>query len=275
MTPLARQQPLRHLLLVGLAAITLTPFVVMLFTSAKDTGQITLSIWALPSPIRWENYHFGYVATVRYLFNSTLIAVLTCVLTIAAAALAGYGLSRLRFAGRGLIYAAIIALLMVPGTLLVVPLFLTVRELGLLNSYAGLILPQVAGGLPLAVFLFTGFFRTLPEDLFAAARIDGASEWRILFAIVLPLSLPIINTIAILNLLGSWNAFVWPLLCIRDESLRTIPVGLAFLWTEQSLRAYPGKLMAAYVVASIPPLVVFLLAMKPFMRGVTSGALKG
>jgi ABC-type glycerol-3-phosphate transport system permease component len=264
-----------HTVLVVLAVLSLLPLAMMVLISAKDPAQLFTRFWSLPDPIRWSNYAFGWDVVARYIFNSVVVTVATCGLVIGAAAPAAFALSRMDFIGRRVVYLAIVALLMVPGVFMLVPLFLTVRSVGLLNSYPGLILPQVAGGLPLAVFLFYGFFAQLPRDLFDAARIDGASEWRVLVNLVMPLSMPVVSTVAILVVLASWNNYLWPLLCIRDETLRTLPVGLAFLWTEQNLRFNPEKEMAAYVIGALPLVLCFLLAMRPFMRGLSSGALKG
>jgi ABC-type glycerol-3-phosphate transport system permease component len=272
---LDRLQVPAHTALLILVFLSLMPFLMMLLISAKDPAQLFTNFWGLPSPVRWNNYLFGIDVVSQYIANSILVSGATCLLTVAVAAPAAYALSRMRFAGRRMVYMAIIALLMVPGVFMLVPLFLTVRGLGLLNSYPGLILPQVAGSLPIALFLFHGFFADLPRDLFDAARIDGAAEWRVLLHVVVPLSIPIVSTVAILNVLASWNNYLWPLISVRDEALRTLPLGLAFLWTEQDLRFFPGKEMAAYVIGTLPLLICFLFAMRPFMKGLSSGALKG
>ncbi len=254
--------------------VTMLPFIVMLNMALKDPAQIYARFWSFPSPIRWANLLFGAKVTLRYIANSLFVSAGVCLLTLAGGLLAAYAFSVHRFPGRRTLYIAVIALMMVPGILMLVPLFLTTRTLGLLNTYAGMILPQAAGSLALAVFLLRGFFDELPRDFFDTARIDGAREWRILAHIVLPLSMPIISTVAIVNILASWNNYVWPLLVVRDASLRTIPLGLAFVDTEFYLRLKPGKMMAAYAMASLPMVVFFLAAMKTFIQGMTSGALK-
>ena len=264
-----------HIILLVLVFLSLVPFLMMVLISAKDSAQLFTRFWGLPDPVRWGNYSFGWQAVAQYISNSVLVSAVTCAVTIGVAAPAAFAMSRMNFIGRRVLFMAVVALLMVPGVFMLVPLFLTVRGLGLLNSYPGLILPQVAGGLPIAIFLFHGFFSDLPKDLFDAARIDGANEWRVLSQIVMPLSLPIVSTVAILNLLATWNNYLWPLVCVRDEGLRTLPVGLAFLWTEQNLRFSPGKEMAAYVIGAIPLLICFMIALRPFMKGLTGGALKG
>jgi len=263
-----------HGVLTLLALLTALPFALMLAMSAKDLGQLTLSFWAWPSPIRWENYWFGLKITLHYLANSLAVSGAVCVLTLGCAALAAYAFSRFRFLGRESLFATLLIALMIPSALLLVPLFLLCREFGLLDTAWVLVLPQTAGALPLAILLLRSFFDELPRDLFDAARIDGASEFRVLWHIVVPLSLPVFSTVAILNLLSSWNNYIWPLLTVQSESLRTLPLGLAFLVFEYDLKFEPGKVMAAYLMTSLPLLIVFLFMTRPFVKGLTSGALK-
>src|SRR5690606_22150575 len=134
--------------------------------------------------------------------------------------------TRFRFPARRGLFGIFVTARMIPSALLLVPLFLVCRELGLLDTTLGLVLPQAAGALPLAILLLRSFFEELPRDLFDAARIDGASELRVLWHVVVPLSLPVFSTVAILNLLSSWNNYIWPLLTVQSESLRTLPLGL-------------------------------------------------
>lgn len=268
------RQAMLHMALVILAAVTLFPVLMMVQLALKDSAQMTVRFWGLPRPFRWDNIMFGIEATLGCIANSILVSGAVCALTLALALLAAYSFSHLRFRGSEALFLAVVGLLMVPGVLVLVPLFLTTRDLGLINGYWGLILPQVAGGLPLGIFFLRGFFDGLPADLFDAARIDGASEFSVLRHVVVPLSKPILGTVAVLNILATWNNYVWPLVVVRDASLRTIPLGLAFLVTEHDLLRQPSKQMAAFAVASIPMVVCFLVAMRPFMRGITSGALK-
>lgn len=215
------KQILINAIAMALVAVTIFPFLIMLLMAAKDSAQLYARFWAFPNPIRWENFAFGAFVTYRYILNSVTVSAFVCLGTIVCGMFAAYAFSVLRFPGRKLLYASTISLMMVPGILMLVPLFLTVRTLGLLNSYTGLILPQIAGGIAMAVFFFRNYFDTVPKDLFDSARIDGAREWQILLHVVFPLSLPIISTVAVVNILGSWNNYIWPLLVVRDASLRT------------------------------------------------------
>ncbi|MBL9205593.1 MAG: carbohydrate ABC transporter permease [Opitutaceae bacterium] len=257
-----------------LALLTVLPLVIMTAMSAKDLGQLTLSFWAWPSPIRWENYAFGLKVTLHYLGNSLLVSGAVCVLTLVCAGLAAYAFSRFRFRGRQGLFGALLLALMLPNALLLVPLFLLCRELGLLDTPWALVLPQAAGALPLAILLLRTSFDGLSRELFDAARIDGASELRVLWHVVVPLSLPVFSTVAILNLLASWNNYIWPQLAVQTESLRTLPLGLAFLVFEYDLKFQPGRVMAAYLMSSLPVLILFLFMTRPFVKGLTSGALK-
>jgi len=270
-------QLLLHVGLLGLSLMTLFPFIMMLMIASKDRAQIATRFWGFPDPIRWENFATGFTLTQRYILNSVVVSGFATLLTLACAVMMAYAFSQLRFPGRTALWVCSISLLMVPGILVLVPLFLTVRSLGMLNSYPGLILPQVAGALPFALFLFRTFFDQLPRDLFSSARIDGASEPAVLWHVVLPLSKPIVSTVGVLTLLATWNNYVWPLVCVRDEELRTIPLGLVFLFTELNLSNFPnpGLEMATYAVASVPMLVCFFFALRTFLHGLTSGAIKG
>lgn len=263
-----------HVVLGVLVLLTLLPFAVMLMLSSKDLGQLTLRFWDFPSPIRWDNYLFGLQVTVRYLGNSLLVSGIVCALTLVCAGLAAYAFSRFRFRLRTPLFTGLLGTLMVPATLTLVPLFLVCKNSGLLDSFWGLVLPQTAGALPMALLLMKTFFDDLPGDLFDAARIDGANELQVLWQIVRPLCLPVVSTVAILNLLATWNNYIWPLIAVQNESLRTLPLGLAFLTAEQNLLYEPGKVMAAYAIASAPLILFFILATKPFVQGLTNGALK-
>ena len=269
-------QILLHLGLLALSALTLFPAAMMVLIASKDRAQLYTRFWSLPDPVRWDNFATALSLTLPFILNSVVVSAGVTLLCVAISVAAAYGFSRLEFPGRNVAWVAMIALLLVPGVLVLVPLFLTVRGLGLFNTYAGLVLPQVAGGIPFAVYLFKSFFDQLPDDLFAAAAIDGASDLQMIRHIVLPLSKPIVATVAVLTLLGSWNNYVWPLVVTRDESLRTIPLGLVFLFTDLNLSNFPnpGLEMAAYLIGSLPMLVFFFFATRTFMQGISSGAIK-
>ena len=267
----------QHLLILTIsifAVFTLFPFAIMILYSGKSYAQILTNFWAMPNPILWQNYLFGMEVTGRYILNSIIVSTGVLFITIIISSLAAYAFSQINFFGRKATHSAILSLLFIPSTLTLIPLFTTVRDLGLLNSYSGLILPQVATSLPMAVFLLKAFFDELPQDLYNAAKIDGANELQTLRHLVIPLSLPVFSTLIVLNILSSWNNYIWVLLSVRDAALRTLPLGLNIIKVEANLLYDPGKLMAAYFIASLPMLIVFLIALKPFMKGMTAGAIK-
>jgi ABC-type glycerol-3-phosphate transport system permease component len=188
--------------------------------------------------------------------------------------LAAYAFVFFQFPLKRLLFWAILILMMLPGILVLVPLFVVTRNLGLMNSYAGLILPQVAGNLVIAIFLFHAYLEDFPRPLIEAARIEGASEWAVLWRVVLPLCTPVASTVVIVTVLSTWNNYAWPLLVVRDEALRTIPLGLGFIQTEYDLQHNTSVLMACYAVASVPLLACFLVFLRPFLEGLSAGAVK-
>lgn len=246
----------------------------MIFLSLKDNGQIFGRFWSLPDPVRWENYETGWIAMRRYIFNTLWYSLASVVLVVFLSSLSGYVFARHKFPGKEVIYVVILALLMVPGILTLIPAFVLVSQLGLLNTPWALILPWTAGGQIFGILLCRSYFATLPQELFDAAKVDGATEFEQYFRIALPLSWPILVTLAIMHLVGSYNDFIWPLLTITDENIQVVTVGLTRFQGEFGAVAY-GPQMAAYAVASIPLVILFAFGMRYYVRGLTSGAVKG
>jgi ABC-type glycerol-3-phosphate transport system permease component len=248
------------------------PLLIMLLTSLKSKMQVSLGVFKLPTVIHWDNYSRAFDAVLPYAMNSILIAVAAVVGVLIASSLAAYAFARYRFPGREILYYLIIALMMVPAVLVLIPMFKLVVALDMLNTYWVVILPQIASGCIIAVFLLRSFFAGLPEDLFESFRIDGASEITILTRLVLPLSKPIMGTIAVLNFHSSWNDYIWPLVTINKNALKPVVTGIMSFSNEYSTDY--GPMMAAYVLASIPLMLVIGFAMKYFVDGLTSGAVK-
>jgi ABC-type glycerol-3-phosphate transport system permease component len=255
-----------------LVFLTFFPVVFMFITSFKNNTDYAINFWGLPGIFRIENFGRAWDAIHAYIWNSIIVCVAVVAGVIVLACICAYVFSRFSFPGKEMLYYAILSLMMIPGILTLIPSFIVVRELGLLNSHLALILPALGGGQVFCIFVLRSFFATIPQELFDAARMDGASELRVLWSIVIPLSKHIIGTVAILNVLGTWNSYIWPLITLRDENLRTIPIGIAFLSTEYRIQI--GETMAANVLASIPMLVLFAFTMKYFIRGLSSGAIK-
>ena len=267
-------QVLLILTLVVILALSFVTIALMVFLSLKDNGQIYGRFWSLPDPIRWGNYRDGWFTMRRYIFNSLVYSLASVVGVVFLSSLSGYVFARHRFPGKEIIYVVILALLMVPGILTLIPTFVLVRQLGLINTPWALILPWTAGGQIFGILLCRSFFATLPQDLFDAAKVDGASEFEQYFRIALPLSWPIMVTLAIMHLVGSYNDFIWPLLAISDQNIQVVTVGLTQFRNEFGTINW-GPRMAAYAVSSVPLVILFAFGMKFYVRGLTSGAVKG
>ncbi|MEV6491480.1 carbohydrate ABC transporter permease [Actinoplanes sp. NPDC051633] len=260
---------------LGLGVLVVVgPFLWMLLASVKPEAEIRQvpPTW-LPETWTLENFRqlFTRLNFPLYFFNSTLVALVVTVGNLLFCSLLGYALAKLNFPGKRALLLVVLGMLMVPGMVLFVPQFVLVSNLGLANSYAGLILPFLAG--PFGVFLMRQFLGTIPDDLIEAARVDGAGEWRIFFRIVLPLCRPALATLGILTFLSSWNNFLWPLVVATTEDKYTLPVALALYSVGQNRTDF-GLLLAGSVVVVLPILIVFLVLQRHFMRGIATTGLK-
>ena len=259
--------------LIMLVILTFYPFVFMIVTSTKSATQFIHHYWlpVLPFHIK-ENYVAAWEQVDRYLINTVYVGTVSVVAGLITISLAGYVFARHSFPGKGLLFSAIMLLMMVPGILQMIPQFMWCKQLGLLNTYWVLILPYIAAGQVYAIYVLRTFFASLPQGLFDAAKIDGASDFQIYYRVALPLSKGILGTLAILRFSAVWNDLIWPLIAVNDERHRTITVGLYF-FQSGTLTQY-GAMFAGYFMASIPLLILFALFMKQFMAGITSGAIK-
>jgi multiple sugar transport system permease protein len=264
-----------HLFLAPLAVVMLLPLVWMVVTSLETEAQtfhFPPILW--PGTLRFENYanvirqsEFG-----TWFWNTTVVTVTIVVSNLALCTLAAYAFARIRFLGRGVIYFVLLATLMVPLQVVLIPTFLIVKDLGLLDRLGALIVPHLAS--VFGIFMLTQFFRTLPIELEEAARIDGASRLSILLRIVVPLSLPALATLAVIQFMWTWNEFLWPLVTIlTNQSAFTLQLGLAtFQGAHQSQWHFVA---AANIMSMVPILVLFLLAQRYFVRGIATQGLKG
>lgn len=208
-----------------------------------------------------------------YMVNTFIVALLTALGVTLLGSATAYILARYRFMGSKAVFMLIISTMMFPGVLTLVPSFLLVKNLGLLNTYWAMILPYIAGGQVFAIFIFKSFFHALPEELFESARIDGAGHFRIYWHLVLPLSKPSISVVLIMNLLSTWNNFLWPFITNTDGRYHVVASGI-FAMTSTAQAANFSTMYAAYAISALPLLVLFIYATKPFVRGITSGAFK-
>ncbi len=261
-------------LLIGFAVVSLAPLLWMLSVSFMAQGEAsTFPPPLLPRSPTLANYRelFERNGLGRYLFNSTLIATAVTLLSLAFNLAAGYAFAKLPFRGREKLFKTLLAALVIPAQVAMIPLFLLMKTLGLVNSYGGVIVPAMAG--IFGIFLVRQYARSIPDELLDAARIDGASEGRIFARIVVPLLKPVIVTLAIFTFLASWNDFMWPLIVLADQSNYTLPVALASLSREH---VQDNELMMAGSVVTIAPvLLLFLVMQRHYIDGLLLGSVKG
>lgn len=264
-----------HAVLSLYALAVLLPLLIMVINSFKTTREIFLTpfsppaSWSLQSYLEvWQRASFGV-----YFANSLWVSVTSVVLILVISSMAAYGLARYRFPGVDALRLYFLAGLMVPLRLGVVPLFLLIQRLGLLDSHWALILTYLANGIPFSIFLLSGFFRQLPKELEYAARIDGCTEFQIYRRVLLPLVRPALATVAIYNFVPIWNDFFFPLIFLRSDHLKTIPLGMTLFFGQHKIDW--SLLFAGMTLASLPLLALYVLLSGHFIRGLTAGAIKG
>jgi multiple sugar transport system permease protein len=260
-------------LLVG-ALLMVGPFVWMVLSSLKpeaEVRQIPPTWW--PQTITTANYEqlFSRLDFPTYFLNSAVVAVVVTLGNVVFCSMLGYALAKLDFPGKRTVFSLVLLTLMVPGVVTFVPLFVLVTNVGLNNTLPGMFLPFVAG--PFGVFLMRQFILGLPDELIAAARVDGAGELRIFFSVILPLCGPALATLAILTFLASWNNFLWPLVVAQSEDKFTLPVALALYSVGQNSTQY-GLLLAGAVVVVVPVVAVFLVLQRYFVQGIAMTGIK-
>jgi ABC-type glycerol-3-phosphate transport system permease component len=231
------------------------------------------SMWLPTFPLHISNYINAWFVMSPYVLNSIWFVLGTVTISVLCSALSAYALSRYRFPGREFFYFAILALLMIPGVLTLITRFVTVVDLHLNNTFLGVWLPMAAVAQPFQIIVLRTFFASIPEDFFEAGRLDGASELRMMVEIALPLALPITATLVLLQVLGVWNEYVWPIMIFsRPERY---PAMLGVLQLGNLMRGgNPGDRYAGYVIAGLPMMILFAFSSRAFIRGLTSGAIK-
>ena len=271
------KNPIRfeYVLLTVLGAVFVYPLILLLLTAFKTTQEIFMNPFGLPHQWSldpfvkvWEKAHFNV-----YFCNSILVVAVSLLLLLFAATLSAYALGRFRFRMNGFIFMLFLAGIMVPMRLGILPLFILMKNIRCLDTYLALIFTYAASGMPMSVFILTGFFKSVPSELSDAARVDGCNELRILSRIMLPVIRPGLATVVIMNFVPWWNDFFFPLLFIKSDSLKTIPLGMTVFFG-QYLTDW-GLLFAGMVIASIPLLIMYLAMARQFISGLTSGAVKG
>lgn len=253
--------------------LTLMPILLMLFISLKNRGQIFTRFWALPRPALWENYILGWIGMRTYMFNSLLYGGISVIAVVFLSALSGYVFARHRFPGKEVIYVAILSLMMIPGVLTLIPAFILVRQLHIIDNPLALILPWTAGGQVFGILLCRSYIASLPQEIFEAGRIDGASEFQLFTRVAIPMSWPILITLAIMHFMSVYNDFIWPLVTITNPANQVVGVGLRQFVNQFGVVDIGGQ-MAGYAVSVLPLLILFTFGMKYYIQGVTAGALK-
>jgi len=263
------------IVLVAFAVLWIAPFVFIGFTSLKTVAQIAqTNPFAPPLAPAWENFSRAWARGnfSSAVFNSTLITVIKVPLGLFISAMAAYSLSRIEFKGQRIIYLLILFGTMIPFQVMLAPIFGVVNDFHLINTYVGVILPYLAFGVPYQVFILYGFFKEVPRELSEAAQIDGASHFTIFWKIFLPVSLPVLSALLILDFVATWNEFAMALVILQDNRMWTLPLGLMSFQTQFS-RDY-GQLNAAIIMTVLPAVVVYMIFQRYFVSGLTNCAIK-
>src|SRR2546421_3522420 len=269
---LQQVDPDKNLILLILGILTFTPLVVMVFMSGQDQSRWSHERFLLSLPWHWENYTRAWAQIAPYMKNSLIVTIASTAGVLALSCIGGFVFARYNFPGKEILWYAILALLMIPSILTLIPTFILVKQLNLLNTLWALILPYISGGQVFGMFLLRSFFASLPEEMFESARMDGAGDMTMLWRLAVPLSSSILGTLAILQVLSSWNDLIWPSVTLQEEGVKTLVLGL---WQFQG-QYYTnwGPLMAGYVLASIPLILMFAFTSRLFVKGLSSGAIK-
>lgn len=263
-----------HAALIALAALTVAPLLWMLSASFMPTGEAnSFPPRLFPSAPTWQHYAdlFSRLDLARGMRNSAIVSIGATLASILINGMAGYAFAKLRFRGRDRLFQVLLGALVVPAQVGMLPLFLLLQKLGLVNTLVGVMIPGLSG--VFGIFMVRQFALGVHDDLLDAARIDGASEWRIFRDVVVPVLRPILFTMGAFNFLGMWNDFLWPLIVLSEESKYTLPVSLASLVGEHVQDT--ELMMAGSVLTVLPVLVVFLALQRVYVKGVMEGGVKG
>ncbi len=263
-----------YVFLIGFAGLVLFPFVWMVLSSFKTISEIqAVPPQVLPETFQWSNYpealqKFNFIA---YFFNSVVVALVSTIFVLIINSLGAFAFVKYDFKGKSILLTLLIATMMVPGEMLIITNFKTVSSLGLADTRIALFLPYMMSVFYL--FLLKQFFEQVPHQLYLAAKVDGDSDVKFFFKILLPVAKPALITVAILNIISSWNAYLWPILIISSDAKRTLPIGLTQFTSEAGSEVQ--LLLAAAVVTIIPLILLFILTRKYVIGGLTKGAVKG
>lgn len=263
------------ILMIILLVLSLLPIWIMLVKSVKSIEQGIYNAFGLTFPFYWNNYSLAWLYVSPYILNSFIISVFTTVATVALCSFMAYGFTRYRFPGQNFLFMCVLALMMIPSVLTLLPQYELANQMNLINNPAGVVLPLTAAGIPLGVMLLRTFYNGLPKDLFEAAELDGADSLYCFLQIALPLSLPITATLALTSWMTAWNDLIWSTLILRRDTVQTFSVALNSFTTDYYEKTHSyGVPLAGYVIVSLPLIVIFSFTSKQFVSGLTSGAFK-
>lgn len=273
--PAVARGTLTRAFLLTVAGLYLFPFAYVAFVSLLDPADVMAQspqFW----PPNWGNYIAAWQAAPfeRFFLNSVIVSITVTVGSGLTSILAAYVFARRRFYGRDVLFGIVVATLMIPGHITLIPNYLTFARFRALDSYWALILPFLASGF--SVFFLRQYFRNIPVEIEEAARIDGAGDWKILWDIIVPMSLPAIAAVSLFTFISEWNSFIWPLLATTREEMRTVPIGLAYMYRQEAeggLVNWP-MVMAGSVIVLLPMIVAFMLAERQLIKGITMGSSK-
>jgi len=273
-----RENPIKRVIMYVIAIlyaiVCIFPMLMMLLSSLKPNIEIFKNPLGISGDLGFKSYEklFTSLNYTAYIKNSVIVSVSAVVLVIICSVMVSYYIARFKFKWNNALFFYFLIGMMLPLKLGLVPLFLLMKNLNLIDSLGSVIFVQVASGLPFAVLLLTGFFRTLPKELEEAGRMDGASNFKLLTNVIVPLMKPAIGTVTIINFIGAWNDFFFPLIFIQDTAKKTIPVGMLQLFSEFTTDW--SVLFAGLTLSALPMLIIFFFASKQFMDGLTAGAVK-
>jgi raffinose/stachyose/melibiose transport system permease protein len=266
---------LTYTLLAVFILVAVVPFLGVAVTSFKSTAEIGRGVFSLPETWQWTNFEraWGVGHFANYSRNSVIVVAAVVALTTLLTVMSGYAFSRMRFPFSQLLFFVILLDMMVPQEAYIIPLYHTIRRAGLLDTYWALILPQVAMGIGFGTFWMRGSFASVPSDLVDAAKVDGCTDWKILWRVMLPVAMPSVLAMVVLYFVWTWSSFLVPLVMAPSDTYRTLPVGLA-LFQGQFARDIPLTAAGSTIVA-VPTILIYVLLQRYFIRGISAGAIHG
>jgi multiple sugar transport system permease protein len=262
-----------NLSMIILLILMVYPLAMAMWSALKSEDIFRDSQWFPTLPLYLSNIAVAFPKVARYMINTILVAGIGTAGMLFLSSISAFTFARMKFLGKNLIYTMVISLMMIPGVLTLVPSYMIYKSIVGLNNYTILILPIIIGGSVFGIFLLRTFFEGIPEDVFEAARIDGAKEFTVYLKICLPLSLPIMGTLAIMQINGVWNDYLWPMITIKSDELFTISAGLLMNYVSAFVSNYPA-IFSGYLISSFPLVILFVFANKYYIEGLTSSAMK-